>query len=167
MEILFENRYSQDKQWAKAAYGYLLLCRPASIFGYVFFGCFLLLGICLSITTGVLEWPLLLMPFVWFGLMLLLYYRGVNATLKRAIEVHGKPIDVIITVTEEEIHYAQSTGSQFRLKYEDIKKVVVKKDYIYLISKAKLLYTFKKDAFTAGSAEGFLGFLIHKGIKRS
>ena len=85
--------------------------------------------------------------------------------IKRDIEMHGKPIEVSVAVSDECIKQTQSTGSEFTLKYIDVKKVVKTKKYIYLQSKAKLLYSFKIDSFSVGSVEEFLKFLSDKGIK--
>lgn len=165
MEILFENKHTRDREWAKDAYQYMFFRRPAAIVCFVLLGSYFLLGIWDSVVTGNVSWSLLMVPLVWAALVIFLYNRNVNLTIKRDVELHGKEIDVIVTVTEEAIRFSQSNGAEYQLNYADIKKVICTKKYIYLLSGAKILHSFKRDGFSSGSAEEFLNFLMRKGVK--
>ena len=92
-------------------------------------------------------------------------YLNVNITTERDFELHGKAIDVTVTVAEDKIKQSQSTGSEFQLNYCAIKKAIQTKKYIYLWSNTNLIYSLKKDSFTFGAADDFLLFLNSKGIK--
>ena len=81
------------------------------------------------------------------------------------MEIHKKPIDVEVRITEEKIIQSQSTGSEFTLDFVDIKKIVKTKKFIYLWSKTNMLYSLKNDGFTVGSADAFITFLNEKGLK--
>ena len=37
--------------------------------------------------------------------------------------------------------------------------------YVVVITKARLMFIFRKDSFTEGDADGFIAFLKEKGIK--
>lgn len=92
--------------------------------------------------------------------------RNVKTVLKRDLEMHqGKLIELISSVTDADIQYVNSTGTECHLQYPDVKKVVQTKEYIYLWSKANMLYSIKKDSFSVGTSEGFLDFLRSKNIK--
>lgn len=164
MEILFENKYSRDKEWAKDIFGYLNIRRPLTIVLDVFFSLYLVAGIYRLVADKVVEFGFFIAPLLWVALMLYIYNKNVRVTLKRDLEIHGKPIEIAVTVTDEIIRQTQSTGSEFQLNYIDIKRVVITKKYIYLWSKANLLYSLKKDAFLVGSSEEFLAFLKSKGV---
>lgn len=165
MEILFENKYTRDKEWAKNVYSYIHFRRPIIIVFDVIFALYLIIGVFNSITTRSIDWYHILIPIIWFILVVLIYARNVKTVIKRDLELHEKAIEVNIKVTEDLIIQVQSTGSEFQLNYCDIKKVVQTKKYIYLWSKTNMLYSFKKDSFTRGNLEEFLCFLEKKGIK--
>lgn len=164
MEILFENKYTRDKEWAKDVYSYIYFRRPIIIVFDVLFALYFIVGIYLIFTSSV-YWSYIFTPLVWYALTIFLYWRNVNTVIKRDLELHGKAIEVIVTVTDDIIKQSQSTGSEYQLNYNDIKRVIKTKKYICLWSKTNMLYSFKKDSFSIGSAEDFLFFLKNKGIK--
>ena len=164
MEKLFENKYTRDKEWAKDAYSYIHFRRPIIIVFDVLFALYLIIGVFNSITTRIIDWYFITIPFIWCILIVFLYSKNVNTILKRDLELHGKVIEVNVTVTKDLIIQSQSTGSEFQLNYCDIKKVVRTKKYIYLCSKTNMLYSFKRDSFSIGVADDFLLFLKNKGI---
>lgn len=165
MEKLFENKYTRDKQWAKDVYGYMYLRRPIMIVLNSIFALYLLIGIYNSIVAGVVNWVYILWPIVYCAFTVWLYSMNVRAVIKRDLESHGTPVEDIVTVSEDKIRLSHSTGAEYHLNYCDIKKVVQTKKYIYLLSKAKLIYSVKRDAFTIGDAATFLAFLKTKGLK--
>ena len=166
MDILFENEYTRDKKWAKDIYGYLNFRRPLHISFYIIFGLFISYHLFSFFMYGnSVSLAYLIIPAFWFAFVVLLYFKNIRITLQRDVEIHGKPVEVTVFVTDEIITQKHSTGSELYLNYYDIKKVVVTNKYIYLFSKANLVYTFKKDAFSIGDSIGFLKFLKTKGIK--
>jgi len=165
MEILFENKHVKDREWAKDIYGYINFRRPLIIVLDIYFFICLVAGIFDLIVRKNVNIYLFLLPVLWIGLQVLLYFTNVNVALKRDLEVFGKPIEITAAVTDEKITVTQSTGSEIYLNYVDIKKAFQTKKYIYLQTKTNLLFSFKKDSFSLGNAEGFLSFLKGKGIK--
>ena len=165
MEILFENKHVKDREWAKDIYGYINFRRPLIIVLDIYFFICLAAGIFDLIVRKNVNIYLFLLPALWIGLQVLLYFTNVNVALKRDLEVFGKPIEITATVTDEKITVTQSTGSEIYLNYVDIKKAFQTKKYIYLQTKTNLLFSFKKDSFSLGNAEGLLSFLKGKGIK--
>ena len=165
MEILFENKYTRDKDWAKDIYSYIYFRRPIIIVLDIIYALYLLIGIYNSITSNVVDWVPILIPIIWCAFVAFIYRKNVNTVIKRDLELHGKAIEVTVTVAEDIIKQSQSTGSEFQLNYCDIKKVVETKKYIYLWSKTNMLYSFKRNSFSFGAADDFLLFLKNKGIK--
>ena len=165
MEILFENSYTRNKEWAKDVFRYIRFKRPIAIILFVAMAVCLAAGLFSFIVSGGFPWLNLIVSAVFLALMFFVYFRDINLTLKRDIEVYGKALDVTVTVTAENITQTLPNGSETHLNYADIKKAVATKNYIYLWSKANLIYSLKKNAFSVGDTDGFLGFLKNKGIK--
>ncbi len=165
METLFENSYIRDREWAKAVYGYITFRRPVMIaFNIYFLLCIVCDVVGLIIVKNV-NMYLCIIPIMFEFLQVLSYAQNIKITLNRDLEAHGKHIEVRTSVTDECLTIVQSTGSEIRLNYADVKKAIQTKKYIYLQTKAKLLCTFKKDGFSVGKEEDFLEFLKNKGIK--
>ena len=104
-------------------------------------------------------------PAFWMFAVFFVYFRNVSLVLKRDIELHGKPIEVTVSVTDKSIVMTQTTGSEYTLNFSDVKKTICTKKYICLWSKTNMLYPIKKDGFTTGNYEEFVSFLKNKGIK--
>lgn len=138
---------------------------------HILFALFLVLGIYNSavansiLAEGRVDLSDVSFSVFWYIFVVFLYVRSVNIVIKRDFELYGKPVSVIVTVTENEIRQLQSTGSGFQLNYCDIKRVVQTKKFIYLWSKTNLIYSFKRDSFSLGNADDFLLFLKSKGLK--
>ncbi|MGN0518033.1 MAG: YcxB family protein [Acutalibacteraceae bacterium] len=172
MEILFENKYTRDEEMVKDIYRYFYFRRPFAIFLNVLFVLYFILGVLyfildisgLIVTTST-YWFLIAIPPIWYVLLLFRYNINVKTAIQRDLEIHGKPIEVTVSVTDEVIRYKQSTGSELQLNYIAIKKVIQTKKYIYLRSKTNLLYPFKKDSFSIGNEKEFITFLNNKGMK--
>lgn len=165
MEVVFENKYTRDKEWAKDIIGFISFRRPIHIVIYVL--SFICLGLAIFnlIFNNTISIVYFFIPTIWAALLFYIYFKNLNYTLKRDLEIHKKPIDVEVRITEEKIIQSQSTGSEFTLDYEDIKKIVKTKKFIYLWSKTNMLYSLKNDGFTVGSADAFITFLNEKGLK--
>lgn len=166
MDVLFENKYTRNKEWAKAAFGYLGFRRPVNVFFYVMSGLIAVLCILDILIDDCFEiwWSLLVIVLVHL-LMVFVYAKNVNTSLKRDIEINGKPIEVTLFVSDEMIVQESANGAKVNLNYYDVKKAVVTKEYIYLWTKANLIYSFKKEGFIVGSCDAFIAFLKNKGIK--
>lgn len=165
MEILFENKYVRNKEWAKDAFAYIYFRRPIMIVFDIVFGLYAILGIYELIDVGYFNWLYFFIPVFWCVFIAFMYRKNVVTIIKRDQEIHGKEIEVNLTVTEELIKQSQSTGSEFQLNYHDIKRAIKTKKYIYLWSKTNMLYSLKLDSFSVGTADDFLIFLRNKGIK--
>ncbi len=165
MEILFENKCVRNEEWAKDINKYIYFRRPIMIVLFALFALYLALGIYNLVAFSDFIWYLILFPVFWILFVIYLYKKNQRILLKRDLELHGEPIEAVVTVTDEMIIYKQSTGSEFRLKYSDVKKAVHTSKYIYLWSKTNMLYSLKSDSFTVGNAEDFTAFLKSKSLK--
>lgn len=168
MEILFENSYIRNKEWAKAVYGYITFCRPFMIACNVYFVLYIVFAVVRLIIFRDIDMYLMysfILPIIFVFSQVCAYAQNIKITLNRDLEAHGKHIEVRTSATDECLTIVQSTGSETRLNYADVKKAIQIKKYIFLQTKTKLLYTFKKDGFSVGKEEDFLEFLRNKGVK--
>lgn len=165
MNILFENSFVKNEEWAKDVYGYIYFRRPSAIICLVIFGSNPIFQLCNLIAGNGIYWSTLLISLFVCAYFVFMYKRTVKTVLLRDMEIHGKRIEITLYVTDENIKLSQSTGSELYLNYYDIKKAVKTKKYIYLWSKTNMIYTFKKDSFSVGDENGFIEFLKSKGIK--
>ena len=165
MEVLFENTYVHDEEWAKDIYKYMYFYSPIRLFIFIIVCINFGIGLYNLILGDSFGLFLVLLMFVWMGLNFYSYKKSVKMALNRDIEMCGKPAEIIVVVTDENIKQHHSAGAETQLIYSEIKKVVQTEKYIYLCSKTNLLYTLKKDGFFVGTSEGFLMFLKNKGFK--
>lgn len=159
MENRFENYYLRDKQWAKDAYRYLCFCTPARI------ACFVLFGICMLSGLYSRTWFYILFPPFWFAIVVFQYVQSYRITVKRDVERFGEEAGVRMAATDECITQTDVSGGEVRLNYADIRKAIRTKKYIYLMTNAKLVYSFKRDGFSLGTDAEFWDFLKSKGVK--
>lgn len=164
METLFENKLMRDAEWAKDCYGYIYFRRPIMIVLDVLAVLYLIWGVYDLVVNSVIN-VVIIFPVFLVVLTTLVYRKNSKMSLKRDFEVHGKAIEIVTTVTDKGVEMSMSTGALYRVSFNDIKKVVQTKKYIYLWSKTNTLYPLKKDSFSVGSAEDFLLFMRNKGIK--
>ena len=122
MEILFKNSYIKNREWAKDVFGYINFRRPLIIVFDIYFFLCIVLGIVNIILAKNINVYLFILPIVWIFFQVFIYIKNVNITLKRDLEMHGKPIEVTAIVTDEDITMVQSTGSEIHLNYADVKK---------------------------------------------
>ncbi len=166
MDVLFENRYTRDKQWAKDFYGYIFFRRPIMMFFNIMCAISLAVNIFLVIVSDPLEDLSVLFILIFYFLILFVrYFKGVNLEMKRSAEMYGGPVLVELFVKDEKISTKTSTGSEVDMLFQNVKKAINTKNYIYLQTQTKLLLCLKKDSFTVGSCEDFIEFLRNKGFK--
>lgn len=168
MEIRFENRYIRDQQTAKEIYKYWYLRRPIFIALYVILALYVpacILGIIFDfdnarefIAPTVMT---LLMPL----LMFISYRSQVSTMVKRDGEMaQGGEVVCEVSVCDEEFAVT-SLGSRTAIKMYNAKKAYITKNYIVVLTAARLMVILKKDGFTLGDADSFISFLREKGIK--
>ncbi len=165
MEILFKNSFKKTEEWVKKTNKYSLFKAPlARVLSVI---CVVLLvwdvyQLAVWRKFDLLFWFVPIFVFVWRWIV---YARMNKITLKRNLELFGENPEVISEVTNELIRQYHQNGTEYKIHYDTIKKVVFTKNYILLWSKANILYSFKKDGFSVGNQTEFLMFLQSKGIK--
>ena len=165
MEILFENRYTRNREWAKEYWTYNYFFAPFSLIVNSLLAFLFVIGVFCTLTADFSILWAIFMPIFWYALIVFLCNRNTKLTVQRDMEMFGKTIDVTVTVTNDNIKVSNTVGSEAHLNYNDVKKAIIAKNYIFLLSKTNTAYTFRKNSFTVGNTEQFLNFLAYKGIK--
>lgn len=169
MDALFENQYTRDKETMKEVYGYYYFKQRSRVILYAFSA--LLVGGLTALCVYTQVFPtsfflLWLWVVLFFALQLFSYHRSVSLIGKRDLEMaKGDPLKICFTVSDTEIGLNTQMGAEYNVALSSIKHVVQTKNTIVLFSHARLLYIFRRDAFTVGDSESFLAFLSEKGLK--
>lgn len=164
MEVLFKNQYTQTEAWIKESVLLAIIKNPGCMISivisaisfvfaayellcYQFINLFLVINFCLFVS----------IPVVF-------YFSVVRLQKRRIEEVYGKNSQVLTEVTDAGLDRRINDSSQ-HLDFSSVKRVYKSPNYIYLRSKARILYTFRRNGFLMGDEEAFLHFLTEKGIK--
>ena len=182
-KILFENQHKHSEQMYKEFAFHRFFKGSTGIFFVVLSVLFVLLSVLFLVgflyslySTGVvyqdsLVCSILSLPVVvvWWLVLFAAYKGNTKFLCKQDLERNGGAYsEVKYTAYENEVtlEYINSEyKNRTAITYESIKKVMQTKNYCFLISKAELVYAFKKDSFTLGTYEEFLIFLRSKGLK--
>lgn len=168
METKIESTYVRDEKFVKEYFSYHSYKRPSGI---------IITVICiLAIVSGVINVfannKYLAIISIVLGIYLLILRvirvkKSIKISLERDKESnHGSFVSVQNFVTENSIVVKSSsneTGTEYEMSC--IEKAYRSKNYIYLITKAKLAIVFDVNNFSKGTPEELIEFMSQKGIK--
>ena len=163
MDPLFKNSYVRDRQMAKELYRFFYFKRKILVFYNILFAFGLIMG--LIIEKHELLALQIIIATIFYTVQTLLYRQNINVALKRDLEIFKKEPTIIITVTNDNITHCIKDDNENTLEFSSIKNAIQTKNYIFLRTKANLVYALKKDGFTLGTKENFIPFLKSKNIK--
>lgn len=161
MNVLFENSFTRDVEWSRDIYRYIYFRRPIAIAMHSIYAFGFILGLISTILIGELNFFIIAAPLLYL-IILLIYLSNSRILPRRDIEMHGKPIENKIIVTDECIRSSASTGAELQLRYADVRRIVRTKKFVYLLTRTKVFYSFKVSGFTLGDADGLVAFLKEK-----
>ena len=168
METKIEATYVRDEKFAKEYFSYHSYKRPSGI---------IITVICiLAIVSGVinvfaykeyLAIIAIVLGIYLFVLRVVRVKKSIKISLERDKERnHGNFVSVQNLVTENSIIVKSSTNeSGTEIEMSCIEKAYRSKNYIYLITKAKLAIVFDVNNFSKGTPEELIEFMSQKGIK--
>ncbi len=166
METKIEAGYVRDKKFAKEFYSYHTYKRPAGII--------LTIAFILAIISGIINIIAMQQAIdAAFLVVCIIVLRAVR--IKKSVKIslardkegnHGNYVSLQNIVTEKSI-LVKSSLNQLGTEYEIscLRKGYRSKNYIYLVTKAKLVIIFDINAFSTGTPEELIEFLRSKGIK--
>lgn len=166
MDSIFENQYIRDRAVIKELYAHWFFKRPLMIVLHAILVFFFALSLVDYLWTATASAVLILVPFV-FLMQFIGYYNSINVSVKRDEELYnGMLVQAHYTVTEDTVIARNAGKEPIELSLSKFKHVMVTKNLIVMMTEAKMVYTFRKDSFTKGSSEKFIGFLKQKGLLR-
>lgn len=169
-EPLFKNSFKRDensiKEMCKQMYFSFARLAPLCILA-AFYVLFFIISYVFKSPWGD---PLVIYFFLIFCISVAIgtiinYRRSVKNAIQREKELgNNGTLMQELSVFEDKVIF-QMRGNTLTIEFENITSFGMTNNYVYLISKGKVWYDFKKDSFTLGSAEEFIEFLKSKGIK--
>ena len=124
-----------------------------------------ILGFIIDLDSAKETLPIFAM-IIFFVVFIFISYRSqVKAMVQRDKEMsHGEPLHCRISVSDDEM-VLSTLESRSPISIGNLKSAFITENYIVVITKARLMFIFKKDSFTVGDTESFLAFLREKNIK--
>ena len=168
MEARFKNKFVRDEDTAKEIYKYWYFKKPLMVVVYVILGAYALsciLGFIIDFNSAKEAMPIFAM-IVFFTAFIFISYRSqVKAMVQRDKEMSGgEALCCEISVSDDEITLS-TLESRSPVSMSNLKSAFITKNYVVVITKARLMFILKKDSFTIGDTESFVAFLREKGIK--
>lgn len=162
-EPLFKNSFVRDEKTIKEFYKHNYLTATRFKIIYIGYAVLILLSL---LTYDISLFAFYLVLGIVMALVILFsYWQNVKILIARDKETsNGKDLIVEILVFDDRIEHA-ILETKNTLHFDNIRSVEQTKNYICVMTNAKLAYIFKKDSFTLGNAEDFIEFLKSKGIK--
>ena len=168
METRFKNKFVRDENTAKEIYGYWYFKKPLMVVVDAVLAPYSLsciLGFIVDFESAKESMPIFIMILLFAVFIFISYRSQVKAFVQRDKEMSGgEPICCEISVSDDEMTLT-ALESRSPVSVSNLKSAFITKNYIVVITKARLMFIFKKDAFTQGDAEGLIAFLKEKGVK--
>lgn len=168
-ESCFALEYTQTPEHLKEVYRFIYFRRPASLTVMIIICCTMLFHLSFNMMFFEVDsMDIILFTFLLLFILLrvLIYTITVRTAIKRQLEVcGGQFVQVHMEVYNDEFIQSDSSGAQRTISYGSIKRCYQTKNMFLLLSKANLVYSFPKDAFTKGLPEHFIPFIRSRGIK--
>ncbi len=167
METRFENEYVRNEQTAKEVYRYWYFKKPLMIVVYSVLAVYALsciFGFIVDFDSAKETMPIFAMIVFVTVFMFISYRSQVKAMVQRDKEMsRGEELCCKISVRDDEITLS-ALESRTPISMSNVKGAFLTKNYIVIITKARLMFILKKDSFTLGDSDGFIAFLGEKGI---
>ena len=173
--MIFENRYISDDNKLREICDFLYLKRPERkwfLIIYAFFTCALTAYVCtmdIIYVKGLSLWSVgtILIAGACLVLVLTAHRRYFKMQKKRRLETSGTQDSEILRRVEDGVFTVEdlTTGSREAPYKPEIKRVYESKDSFFLMTGARWVMLFPKDAFTVGNAEEFREFFRSRGAK--
>ena len=172
MEIHFENKYTRDKDSIREYLNYFCFKRPLLMVLNIFLAFIFLFTAASFFYPPIFPFSaskdlyIVLPLFIW-TVNILRYFKALKLSVMRDREINnGNPIDMHYIVSDEKVEVCcESIETKNSVYLSQLKKVVKTKNFIILITEAKLSLVLKKDSFTKGTPDELLSFLRKKGFK--
>lgn len=164
MDPRFVNRFQRSFEVEQELYRYLHLSSPAVIACYIILGVVLITDIILCLVSGLVYAYMAVFAMCVIVLFILFfrYFSAIQSAKARFTEDTNNKGEVTVTAAMTDdllISEASDREAPIKVAYSHFRKVFVTKHYYMLQTDEKMVYVFKKGAFSVGSEEEFLPYL--------
>lgn len=164
MQPKFESQFERTFDIEQELYRYMHLTSPPMIASLVILGVIFVVNLVMMLFVGMLyaNMAVLAMCVMVLFVLLLRYYLAVQAAKKRfAEDTNNKGVvTVTATLTDEElISESSDREDPVLILHSEFTKVFVTKHYYMIQTVEKMVYVFKKGAFSVGKEEEFLPYV--------
>lgn len=161
MKPKFVSRFQRTFDIERELYRYMHLTAPSNIVCYAILGVVMIvnLGMCLAFGMVYANMAVFAMALIVLFVLFFRYFAAIQAGKGRFAESMNNKgeITVTATLTEDELISESSDREEpIRVALTHFKKVFVTKHYYMIQSDEKMVYVFKKGAFSVGKEEDFL-----------
>lgn len=167
-DILFVNEYVRDKSTAKELFGWWYYKRPLFVVVYIYLTLYFLsivIGLFISPDSAIEFIPIAIFILIGYVVFAFSYRSSVKAMIDRDREVSGGA-ELVETVTVTDTDTTVSLlESKTTIALDNMKYAFITKNYVTLVTKARMMVILKKDGFLMGNCDDFIAFLREKGIK--
>ncbi|MBQ4237767.1 MAG: YcxB family protein [Ruminococcus sp.] len=164
MQPKFVSRFPRVFEIEQELYRYLHLTSPMMITSLVLLGVIFVVNIVMCLISGLLYANMAVFAMVVIVLFVLFYryYSAIQAGKKRLAEDTNNKGEVTVTATltdEELISESSDREEPVTVPFSHFLKVFITKHYYMIQTTDKMVYVFKKDAFSVGKEEEFLPYV--------
>lgn len=164
MQPKFVNRFQRSFEIEQELYRYLYLSSPAIIASYIILGVVLITDIILCLVSGLVYAYMAVFAMCVIVLFVLFfrYFSAMQAAKSRFAEDTNNKGTVTVTATltgDILISDSSDRDESIEVPYADLKKLFVTKHYYMIQTNEKMVYVFKKGAFSVGKEEEFLPYV--------
>jgi FlaA1/EpsC-like NDP-sugar epimerase len=164
MQPKFVSQFERTFEIEQELYRYMHLASPPMIASLVILCVIFVINLAMMLFVGVIyaNMAVFAMCVIVLFVLLLRYRLAVQAAQKRfAEDTNNKGVvTVTATLTDEELISESSDREEpVLILHSELTKVFVTKHYYMIQTAEKMVYVFKKDAFTVGKEEEFLPYV--------
>lgn len=164
MQPKFESQFERTFDIEQELYRYMHLTSPPMIASLVILGVIFVVNLVMMLFVGMLyaNMAVFAMCVMVLFVLLLRYYLAVQAAKKRFSEDTNNKgvVTVTATLTDEElISESSDREDPVLILHSEFTKVFVTKHYYMIQTVEKMVYVFKKGAFSVGKEEEFLPYV--------
>jgi len=167
-ESYFEVEFAQTLEQIKELYRFNFFRKPSALVFIIEVCCIVFLFIFKMIFfgDGLFDAVILVVLLLLIPLYLLVYRLTVKHMVQRQHELCGEQdVQARFGFYNDSFVMNESTGAQFTIDYGSIKCCYQTKNLFLLYSKANMIYSFPKAAFTKGNPVYFIPFITSRGVK--
>ena len=171
MEPKFINRFKRTFEVEQELYKYLHITSPTSLACIIILILAIAVNLAMVLAVGLVYANLAVfaMGIIVLFVLLLRYYLAIQAGKKRFAEETNNKGEITITETlTDELLISDSTAREdpIEVPLSHLKKLFSTKNYHMIQTDERMIYAFKKDAFTVGAEAEFLAF-VHQQIENN